>query len=438
MLNSLVSKQVIGAQRLSRTGDRTDKVMLFELDYRGHHPGYVQHLVKYWCNQNFPGQLDVLVSQQFAQHHSNVVGLGSDQKNVRFVTITSQEQEQLFESADLGDSFTGRIQRSFQEWNLLRQYTAQLGTTHCMLMYFDTLLLRLALNSKLSCPFSGIYFRPVFHYSSFANYRPARKEHLWQWRDQVCLRRILNSSKLDTLFCLDPIAVEHINQLDAQSRAMFLPDPVQIYPPSTSQLDELRATLKIQPGRKVFLLFGVLTKRKGIDQVLEAIATLSAAQCQQVCLLLIGPIPKEDREELQARIANLTQSHPVQVVGRHEFVTDEAIQPYFQIADVILTPYQRHIGMSAILVRAAAAQKPVLSSDFGLMGEVTRRYQLGLAVDSEHVQQLAAAIGRFLVEPAEQLCDRQKMQQFAEQNDAAKFASTVFQQIRSQPQSSGV
>jgi glycosyltransferase involved in cell wall biosynthesis len=99
------------------------------------------------------------------------------------------------------------------------------------------------------------------------------------------------------------------------------------------------------------------------------------------------------------------------------------------MADVILAPYQRHVGMSGILLLAAAAQKPVLSSNYGLMGEIVRRYELGLTVDSTEPKEIAKGLTRFLVEDSDKLCDRAKMKSFAEQNSAEEFARVIFEHL---------
>lgn len=427
------------------------RLLLFDLDYRGHHPGYLQHLLTYWIEQRPAGCLDVLVSQTFLEHHPQIVALANqlpdqspDQSpnqepdqapsRIRFVALTEREQAELVDSADLEQSFQGRVQRAFQEWRLLQHYTRQLGTTHCLLMYLDTVLLRLALGSNLPCPFSGIYFRPLFHYSQFANYQPVRRERLWQWRDRVCLARLLRSNQLQTLFCLDPLAVEALNQLDSQHRALYLPDPVQVTAQPDQDATSLRQSLGILPNRKICLLFGVLTERKGTHQLLAAIEKLPPALCEQLCLLLIGPIPADQQQWLEARVDQITTFRPVQIICRHEFVADHNVQPYFQLADLVLAPYQRHVGMSAILVRAAAAETPVLAADFGLMGEVTRRHHLGVTVDATDPDAIAIALEQLLsrsLDPIalDPIANPAQMQQFAEQNRADRFASQIFQHL---------
>ena len=402
------------------------KLLLFDLFATGHHAGYILHLVRYWREQKLPGSLDVLVTPKFMQLHPDVINtaLEGGQSNINFVTI-SPEEEAVLKSED---STVERLVRAFQEGNLLDKYARKLEPTQCLLMYFDSILLSLAFRGRFPCPLAGIYFRPIFHYSDFADFTPLRHERILQLRDKFALSRLLSNSQFQTLFCLDPLAVEPIRRFNSHVKVIYLPDPVQIYRDSDSKLEKLREKLEIEPGRKVFLMFGVLNKRKGIYQLLEAIALLPAHICQKFCLLLVGPIDSESL--IQTRIAELSESLPVQIIGYEKFVPDREIQPYFQISDVILAPYQHHIGMSAIQVRAAAAQKPLLSSNYGLMGEIVKRNRLGITVDSTLPSEIAKGLTQFLLREPTEFCDLHSMKSFAEQNAAEKFASTLFEHLQ--------
>jgi glycosyltransferase involved in cell wall biosynthesis len=188
-------------------------------------------------------------------------------------------------------------------------------------------------------------------------------------------------------------------------------------------------SLGILPDRTVFLLFGSLDGRKGIHQLLEALQLMPDALGQRLCLLLVGKIDPADKPQVDARMTALAQAQSVQIIVQDTFIPDAAIDAYFRRADVILAPYQRHVGMSAILVRAAGAQKPVLSSSYGLMGELTRRYRLGLAVDSTVPDEIAQGLMRFLSESPLTFCDHASMQQFAIQNSVETFTKTIFQHL---------
>ena len=421
----LGSSEIISHSLPHQQGDGDRTIMLFDLSVRGHHPSYIQHLIDYWCKQTLPGCLQIVVSSRFQAEHGDVVefGLTQGKGRVKFTAITPQEE------AALGSrkSKVKRTLRTFQEWKLFQQYAKALKADHGLLMYFDTCQLPLTLGAKSPCPFSGIYFRPTFHYPEFADYAPSRKDRLQQWQERFFLFSIRRHSCLKTLFCLDPFAVKHLEKGGGAMKAVHLPDPIQLNLSWDAPIDDLREKLAIEPGRRVFLLFGALTDRKGIPQLLDAIATLAPDLCQKLCLLLVGE--SNIATALEARIESICQDRPVQIVRQYEFVPEETVPAYFQLSDVILAPYQKHVGMSGILLWAAAAQKPVLSSNYGLMGEIVRRHQLGMTVDSTQPDDISKGLTYFLTESAEKVCDRTKMKAFANANSADRFADVIFQNL---------
>lgn len=406
------------------------QLVIFELGYGGHYASYIRHLAEYWCDRELIGHLHIVVSPSFVKHHPDVTAIAfrCKEKNLSFVTITQEEEAKLISRK----TSIHRAIRSFQEWKLLRQYATLLKASHCLLLYLDSFQAAIASGAKLPCSFSGIYFRPTFHYDSFAGYVPSWKNRLQQWREKsVILPRVMHHPKLQNLFCLDPFAVDRIDKLTSQAKAIHLPDPVPIGKlPNPQVLKTFRDSLEIEGDRQAFLLFGALyDRRKGINEVLEAIERLPPHLCEKLCLLLVGQIFLNDNSPLKRGIEELLQSHPVQIIVRDEFIPEEEIQLYFQSADVILAPYQRHVGMSGIAVLAAAAQKPLLISNFGLMGELARRWQLGLTVDSIDPAEIAKGLTQFLEKDSDKLCDRAQMKAFAEQNSAESFANVIFQHL---------
>lgn len=406
-------------------GDRP--LMLFDLSVRGHHPAYIQHLIQYFIHEALPGRLVIVVSPRFLIEHSEVVEIAQQAapERVQFQAISQAEVDGLGGRKNAYQ----RLRRTFREWQLLRKYAQALQAQHCVALYLDTCLRPLTVSQPLPCPVSGIYFRPTFHYSTFAQHPVQSQEPLQRWWEQGLLWLIGQRSQLHTVFSLDPFAVPQLNRLLRQSKAVHLPDPVALEKAPSERVQELRAALGIEADRTVALIFGALTHRKGVPQLLEAIAELSAADCQKLCLLLVGESNLE--QQLEARIATLTAQKPIQILRHYEFVPEADVAAYFQLADLVMAPYQRHVGMSGILLQAAAAGKPVLSSDYGLMGELVNRYQLGLAVDSTQPADLAQGLHQMLNQPLVTFGDRAQMRTFAEQNSAQQFAKVIFQRLLS-------
>ncbi len=400
------------------------RIMLFDMSCGGHHAAYIQHLISYWGEYNLPEYIDIVVTPKFLEQHQDVVELatiyGSDQ--LRFVPITAKEE------AELGpwSTFMRRKVRALREWSLMSRYAKTLGTTECLLMYFDTFQFSAVLRRKLPCPFSGLYFRPRFHYGDFEPGTLSWKDHLRHWQERLHISLALRHPQFKTLFCLDEFAVKHLNQFSSNAQLVYLPDPVQTYSDSESKAKSLKENLGIEPDRLVCLVFGVIDSRKGIHQILEAVAMLPPHLCQKLCLLLVGPISSVDKTWVEVQITKLSQFQLVQIVTHDQFVIDSEIQPYFHIADVVVATYQRHVGTSSILIRAATAQKPVLCCDYGLMGEWTRHYKLGLTVNSASTSEIANGLIQFLQESPEKFFNTSKARDFAQQNSAEKYAETIF------------
>jgi glycosyltransferase involved in cell wall biosynthesis len=428
-----VPEQLSHLSSKSDPDNSSDRCLLvFELSVGGHYPTYILHLIRYWQKHQCPGVLKFVVSPRFLQDHAEVVQAAkSPASTIEFIAITPAQELALQPRTS---SWRRKI-REFQEWELLRQYATQLQAAHCLLLYFDNRQSPLAVRSSLPCACSGIYFRPTFHYGQFSQDAgssappSSRQQRLKEGWEKFYLSLALRHPQMRYLFCLDPFVVEPVAHLKTPAQAVFLPDPIEIYDVLPEQLSQFKADLGVEPGRQVFLLFGGLSARKGIHPLLEAVLQLSAEDCQHLCLLLVGSIATPDRPLVESRLQQIAATQPIQVIVRDQYVPDADVQLYFQSSDVALATYQRHVGMSGILVWAAATQKPVLSSDYGLMGEITRRYQLGLTVDSTDASAIAAGLQQFLRQPLEEIGDRTQMQVFAKQNEAEAFSRVIFEHI---------
>lgn len=413
------------------SGDRS--LMLFDLALGGHHGSYIQYLLEYWYEHNLSGKLNIVVLPEFLDVHHDTVEFIAQHKhpNIQLLPIKPEEKAALASRS----SGMSRALCNFQEWRLFCNYAAELRAEQCLMMYLDTYELPLALGLKAPCPFSGIYFRPTFHYKEFFNYTPSSKVKLQQAREKFALSRILRHPQLATLFCLDPFAVKQLEKLHNQANIVHLPDPIKLDGNSGVSPDVLKKRLCIQPDRQVLLLFGALEGRKGIYQLIEAIALLSPALCEKLCLLLVGGTNPTERALIASKVQALRQDYPIQIIEQYEFVPEQEVAAYFQLADVVLAPYQHHAGMSGILLHAAAAGKPVLSSDYGLMGELVQRHKLGLAIDSAKPQEIAIALTRLAQEPLQSLYDREQIWAFAEQHSVDYFTKTIFHCLEKQSNS---
>ena len=142
-------------------------LMIFDLETTGHHPGYIRHLLHQCPDPNTT--VTMVVSPEFLQEHSDVV----QTKTVATVTwspITADELRWYKTSKD------SPLRRAWIEWRLFCRYAKKINADHGLVMYIDRFQFFLALRLPISCPISGIYFRPKFHYTNFSNHRPTKGE----------------------------------------------------------------------------------------------------------------------------------------------------------------------------------------------------------------------------------------------------------------------
>lgn len=392
---------------------RMRRILLFDTVIDGHHADYLTHLITYWLRVRPAGELLVAAQASFEPVFRQLLEGATEPASVRFVPISQQEIDNTHQAS--------AQRRSFREWNLQLAYIHTHRPTHVLLMYFDIFQLGLWLGQKAPCAVSGIYFRPDFHYTVSLNLK-ARLNIL---RKKITLRGVLNRGVLANLFCLDHSAVAALRHMDPQVNVLPLPDPVKSYTIAPAEVNQLRDELRIEPGRRVFLLFGYLDERKGIEPLLEALNLVNPATRPQISVLLVGAIQPDYQAQIEQRIAAV--SPDVQVISVFREIRGRLIQTYFELADYALALYQRHVGMASVIIRAAISGKPLLASDFGYMGKLVSTEELGAIVDSTSPAAISELIENVVASNLHY--SAANLQKVASQHSDEAFAKMIFDHL---------
>ncbi len=387
-------------------------ILIFEPDASGHHSGYLYHLIINFLQNDYPYKLIVLVSPDFFIKHPQIL-----QK-----TLSPRVQWIKFSEIEFTEWQKPKtvFKRSILEWDLFCQYAKKYNAVLGFFMYIDYLQLAVLTQPASPCPISGILFRPTL-----VNY-PATswKEKLNYWRKNITLKYFVKNKSLDSLFNLDPFATDYIKENWHTDKVQFLPDPVQVYP-TTKTKSEVKERLGIDESKIVFLIFGYLDSRKGITDVMKAIGEISREKSKKGCLLIVGPWEENERKLFDIQLHKIKEVTDFQIVVRDTFVKDEDIQQYFKVADYALALYHQHFGMSAIMVRAAAAQKPLIASTFGLMGKIVVENELGITIENNLKEKL-----EMLLENEFSIGNKEKMKAFAELNKAENYAKVILEYFK--------
>ena len=388
------------------TSTTLPRVVLFDSDITGHHHNYLCLLIDFWNSHQLDGKLYIVAPEGFGTYmelrHS---------ESVEFIPIPSKEVSYL-ESLPL-------YKRSFAEWDTFLKYTRGLSPTHGLLMFFDLFQLGIWLGKSAPFKVSGIYFRPSFHYSNDLRFGSST------WQKKIVLKKALQTRQLHTLFCLDHSAVAPIQQLSPTKQIRPLNDPIKWVPTNEDFKQEARRRCQIEAGRNVFLLLGHLDNRKGIEPILEALSGLSPQEARQIALIIAGPILPDYRAAVEAHIASSPKE--VQIVTVFENLSEPWMQAFFDLTDYVLTLYQKHVGMSSTIIRAALSEKPILSSDYGYMAQVVEKYRLGIVADSGSPEAICGAFRKAL--QGQVTYDKASMRTLAAENTPEAFGEQIFKVI---------
>lgn len=391
-------------------GSMRARVLALEIETEGHHPGYVKNFAEAWVNEGIDADLDFLVTPRFFQRHENVVQFVQSlaPSSIRIHSLTAGEEARMERVSRL---------RYFHGWRLFCEYASRLNADHGLVMYSDFFQMPIVFGKKSPCPFSMIYFRPTFHYGEFRSYRPDLRETIRGWRKKVLLQQVLKKPELSILYCLDEVAVDYIKKhLRPNCHVQRFADSFSVYEKSPTRQAEIRTSLGIEADRRILMLLGVLDRRKGVIELLECLKHIPKEAAAKMCLLLAGKVHDSQRDEVLPLVARIQTESSVQLVLHDQYIHDEQVQHHFDMTDVVLATYQRHMGSSLALIRAAYAGKPVLSADYGLMGELVHRRKLGETVDTTDAQAMAAALERFATADLESTFDAEVSAHYAREN----------------------
>lgn len=386
------------------------RILLFDTILDGHHPDYLSYLIAYFSDQA-DVQVYVVSGESFKADFDK--RMEEEQRvwgsNVHFLPIRMNELAAIHAKSI--------YVRSFIEWRLMLKYAQEVDATHALIMYFDYFQLGAWLGKKAHLPVSGIYFRPAYAGSNRGLYASFKK-----W----ILNKALSTGQIKNLFCLVPSAVPPIQAFSTKTKISALCDPIRVFEIENARLQAWQEQMELPRHKKLYLNFGHLDERKGIEVFLSACETLEPSIIATMALWLVGPIRPDYQQVIEKAIERVPH---LQVIRHYGYLPAPEVQMCFQSADVVLALYQAHVGSSSILVRAAMSQKPVLGSNFGIMGELIKEKELGLGLDASSPQKVKEGI---LISQANALSiSKHKSLMFSEENSVQNFGDTIMQGIES-------
>ncbi len=401
----------------------TESLLYFDPEIGGHHPIHLRSLLEGWQELG-SGELIVSLHPDFPETHPGIW------REIKALSLPGVEMD-FFRREEIRDLFSGGLVRqSFRLWKVLQDALRVHRPRVCFVNMLDLMILPLALGLKpgADTQIAGTLFRPTLHYHCFrleGNLSPG--ERIRRIQKKLLLRRALKNPALKAVFSLDPYAVDSIQQLTRADKARFLPEP--FLHPGEPDEESLWKKLKMEPGRTSFLVFGVLSRRKGIFRILEAVDSLSEELSRQTAVIFAGKIDSAIRGDFLRKVKETQQRSRARIAVEDAFLSNAQAASLFAGSDVILGMYERSfVGSSGLLIWAASARKPLLVSSYGMIGKLVSDRKFGSTADPENPDEIAAAMALYIQGHPPGI-DQAAMAAYARENTAKGFAEAILHSV---------
>ena len=371
---------------------RNKSILLFEPETKGHHLQYLQYLIEDFL----AGGFDVSVASDRETDHA-------------FQRLETAHPGLLAQTQQLN------ARRGEDPLKAAADCLEESGADELFMCCLDevtsSLFRKAVLGQRppkaLKGKISGIFIRP-------RPLDPAEPASFNLNLKRAGMNKLLKEGWFKNIFLLDEFLTADLQKQNFNARFHFLPDVAEA-PSRVVSKEDARAELNIPADQTVLLHFGTGTKRKGLPLVLEALERVENPE--RFHLLVAGK-----QEESIGALEGMIATGRATLINR--FVSEEETDTCFAAADWILLPYLDHYGASNVLARAALANRPVIASDYHLLGQRVTRYGVGLVFKNKSPNDLTSQLEKPECEPSRYA---KGLTEYAARFTRARFITPILQ-----------
>ena len=349
------------------------KILVIEPNASGHHMAlYVRHVGRKIIEKG--SELFLLTTQSAIAHRSYNLVKNEFEDKCRVYLMP-----ELCRSKN--DTSLALLYAQIQSWVLLRSAVGKLiGIIKPDVIYVPTLdwivkAMELLGSPFGSIPFVGLYMSPKHHIKEMSLGEPSRHD----WLYEKLFLKLLRVPTLHRLLVIDEYLLEYTIR-----KYKHLPDKISYVPDfgdicGHESKDACRKKLGIGLQDTVVLVYGTLTIRKGIKQLLDVFAKI--AKDTNIVLIFAGRAD-EDVEKLirSEHIKEIIDSG--RIINRLYFHDDDEEYLVFRAADFTWLGYVSNFSASSgVMHKSVRAGLPILAMESGLVGRTVSKYNLGITLN---------------------------------------------------------
>ena len=384
-----------------------NKILVYDVAITGHHSEYIKHLVDYlYLKGSRNTSYIFVVHTEFMIHFPEIYNKGNELDFLKWQPIESNE----LRSAQNGNS----IMASIRSMGILDKYAREFEVKEVIALDFHTIKYG-TIFKKVNYNLSAILFLQ-FHRLK----RETLKESIEFYKRYYLTKWAIANKKLKRVFVLnDQETVTYMNSEFKTDVFKMLPDPIPILRPLENF--NIYQHYKIDTTRKIFLHIGALGTRKGTPEVIESALHMDLKTQRAIAILLVGRAGDQDAEFYKKKIEEVSKNTEVQILWHDQFVSTPTMKSLFDQCFSVLIPYKNAEFSSGILGHAAAASRPVIATNAGLIKELVLTYNLGLLIEEPSANHLGAKIKELLATGY----SSQSQERFVKEHTPEEFAQTI-------------
>lgn len=350
--------------------------LIYDSAITGHHSEYISHLVDYLSEVHSESVYYFVVSEEFKIAFPKVI---SKSKDCSFINWEFIPKSRIKKIHDLS-----LIKRSFAELSLVEEYSKNLSATEVFLLYFN--IFQIAL----------IFKRPIFRikgilFLQFLRMEKATfKDKLKYYRKYLTTKLYSYNSKIISVFILnDENTVGYLNLEFKTNIYKMLPDPIPVYEEENNF--DIYTYYNIPKNKKILLHPGSIDPRKGTYEIIDSIDLLKEKEIKEYAILIVGKAKSDIENIIKQKLSTLKNKH-FTVVFDNTFVSNERLKSLFLQSYAVLMPYKNVEASSGVMGHATLMNKCVLAPDSGLIGEIIKKYKLGVLINKPSAFNIAKGI----------------------------------------------
>ncbi|MFB9110941.1 glycosyltransferase [Flavobacterium gyeonganense] len=379
--------------------------LIYDSAITGHHSEYISHLVKHLSKFHSEDVYYFVVSEELKIAFPEII---SESEGCSSVVWEFIPQSVIKKIHDLS-----LLKRSFAELELVEQYASKFSVNEVFLLYFN--IFQLALIFKRPSPkLKGILFLQFLRME-----KATLKDKLKYYRKYLITKFYSRNPKITSVFILnDQKTVDYLNNEFRTDIFKMLPDPIPVYDEDNDF--QIYDYYNIPKNKKVLLHPGSIDPRKGTYEIIDSVDFLNDKETEEYAILIVGRAKLDIENVIREKLSAL-QNINFTIVFDNTFVSNERLKSLFLQSYAVLMPYKNAEASSGIMGHASIVNKCVLAPDSGLIGELIKKYKLGVLINKPISIEIARGIERL----GEYSNDEALSVEFASQHTVEVFSTSL-------------